>query len=384
MSQSEPFTMIATTLYGLEEVLANELQQLGAENVYPLNRAVRFSGNKEMMYQANLATRTALRILKPIHQFSAQSEDQLYHHVQGINWSDYLGVEQTLAVDSVVNSNVFTHSHYVSLKVKDAIVDQFRDNKGERPSVDTEHPELRINVHIDGTDCSIALDSSGDSLHRRGYRLDKTMAPVNEVLAAGMVLLSGWERQGHFIDPMCGSGTILIEAALFAHRMAPGLLRPGFGFQNWPDYDAGLFHSLKSEAWNRFTDFEYQLIGCDQSTEAIRITGDNASRAQIGGSLRLENQSLEEFIPPDGNGTVIMNPPYGERMEQDDIIDFYGTIGDQLKQKYPGYSAWILSANKEAIKRVGLRTAERLTLYNGPLECKFHRFDMYRGSKHRS
>jgi len=382
MNQDVEFDIVATTLYGLEDLLIQELDALGAQNIQKLNRAVSFTGNKKVLYRVNLETRTALRILMPIHTFHAKDEDQLYRNVREIDWSEYLGVKRTLAIDSVVNSEKFTHSHYVSLKVKDAIVDQFRDKTGKRPSVDLENPSLRINVHIDDTECSLALDSSGDSLHRRGYRTEKNLAPVNEVLAAGMVQLSGWNKERHFIDPMCGSGTIVIEAAMYAYNFAPGLLRTGFGFQDWDGYDEPLFRQLYSDCWDRVaSDYDYQIIGADISGKSIRIAEENAKRAQLEGKIRFENTSLENFTPPDGDGVVVMNPPYGERMKKDDIELFYGMIGDQLKQNFAGYSAWILSANKDAIKRVGLRTSERLTLFNGPLECKFHRFDMYRGSK---
>ncbi len=381
MNNESDFEIIATTLYGLEELLGNELAAIGARNIKQLNRAVSFHGDKKVLYRANLETRTALRILKPIYKFRAKNDEQLYQKVREIDWSEYLGVKRTLAVDSVVNSEQFTHSQYVSLKVKDAVVDQFRDKTGKRPSVDVENPSLRIHIHIDNTECSLALDSSGESLHRRGYRTQKNLAPVNEVLAAGMVQLSGWDREGHFIDPMCGSGTIVIEAAMFAHHFAPGLLRTGFGFQDWNNYDEALFRRLYSDAWDRVTDFPYQIIGADISGRSIRIAQENAKRAQQEGRIRFKTESLEGFVPPEGDGIVVMNPPYGERMKKDDIDAFYAMIGDQLKQKFAGYSAWILSANKSALKRVGLRTSERLTLYNGQLECKFHRYDMYRGSK---
>lgn len=374
-------TFVATTLFGLEQVLADELVHLGATNIQQLNRAVRFKGDKALMYRTNLGLRTALKVLKPIHRFKAKTEDQLYDQIREIDWSAFLDVDETVAIDSVVNSERFTHSQYISLKVKDAIVDQFRDAIGARPSVELDAPTLRVHIHIDDTDCSLSLDSSGDSLHRRGYRKDRTLAPVNEVLAAGMVQLSGWDRQEHFIDPMCGSGTIVIEAALYAHQFAPGLLRTRFGFQTWHDYDPELFHKISHEMWDQISDFDYKIIGADKSGKVIRIARENSIRAQIEGRIQFDQTPLENFSPPDGDGVVIMNPPYGERMKKDDIEAFYGMIGDQLKQHFAGYSAWILSANKKAIKRIGLRTSERLTLYNGPLECKFHRYDMYRGSK---
>lgn len=369
----------ATTLTGLEDVLAGELRGLGAEKVVKQRRAVEFQGDTSLMYRANLELRTALRVLKPIHRFRARKDQVFYDQVRQVDWSQYLTPAGTLAVDSVVNSKFFTHSKYSALRVKDAIVDQFRDRTGKRPSVDVDAPTVRIHLYVTGDRCVISLDSSGDSLHRRGYRLDTGEAPLNEALAAGIVLLSGWDRKTAFTDPMCGSGTILIEAALYARNIAPGLIRRDFGFQRWPGYDSHLWEPLVEAARERIINWDGPVVGSDASAEALQNARENIARAGLDDLIRLSHTSFEAREPSTDGGVVMMNPPYGERMKPTDIFALYGRIGDTLKQNYAGHVAWILSANKEALKHIGLRTSRRYTLYNGPLECKFHRYDIYAG-----
>jgi len=370
-------TFTATTLTGLEEVLVEELKALGAEDIVPMNRAVQFTGTTALMYRANLALRTALRILKPVHMFHARSDNAFYRQIREIDWREYMTLSDTLAVDSVVNSKYFTHSQYVALRVKDAVVDQFRKHTGERPSVDVKNPSLQLNIYINNDECVLSLDSSGDSLHRRGYRLQAGEAPLNEALAAGMILLSGWDGRTSLTDPMCGSGTILIEAALIARNIAPGLLREEFGFLRWPDYDPALWEAVQTEARNSTVDCEAPILGSDADVEALNMTRQNVVRAGVEDDIKLSLTSFEKRMPSTKRGILIMNPPYGERMQTADIVEFYQRIGDTLKQKYPGHTAWILSGNKEAIKHVGLRTSERYTLYNGPIECKYHKYEIY-------
>ncbi|HKJ67881.1 MAG TPA: THUMP domain-containing protein [bacterium] len=370
-------TFTATTLTGLEEVLVEELKALGAEDIVPMNRAVQFTGTTALMYRANLALRTALRILKPVHMFHARSDNAFYRQIREIDWREYMTLSDTLAVDSVVNSKYFTHSQYVALRVKDAVVDQFRKHTGERPSVDVKNPSLQLNIYINNDECVLSLDSSGDSLHRRGYRLQAGEAPLNEALAAGMILLSGWDGRTSLTDPMCGSGTILIEAALIARNIAPGLLREEFGFLRWPDYDPDLWEAVQTEARNSTVDCEAPILGSDADVEALNMTRQNVVRAGVEDDIKLSLTSFEKRMPSTKRGILIMNPPYGERMQTADIVEFYQRIGDTLKQKYPGHTAWILSGNKEAIKHVGLRTSERYTLYNGPIECKYHKYEIY-------
>ncbi len=366
---------------GLEPLLAEELNALGARQVNPLARAVEFEGDKRLMYRANLELRTALRILKPIESFRARNEDQLYRMIQKIDWSQYMKVQDTLAIDAVTNSKFFTHSQYVALKSKDAIVDQFRKSTGRRPNVKLHAPSLRINIYLNHDECAVALDSSGDSLHKRGYRVDSLEAPINEVLAAGMVLLTGWQRDCAFVDPMCGSGTILFEAATLAHHMAPQLQRDYFGFKQWPDFEEGLWEEVLAEAKKKVTGFEYGLYGFDKDFKAVRIAQHNAEAAGLQDKVQIARRPFERLEAPAEEGLIVMNPPYDERLVKKDIESFYEMIGDRLKQAFTGYEAWILSANKSALKRVGLRPSQKMQLYNGSLECKYQKYELYAGSR---
>jgi putative N6-adenine-specific DNA methylase len=377
------FQMIAKTSFGLEDLLASELEAIGAKKVHPGNRSVSFSGDNSILYKANLRLRTALRILKPIRKFRADNENDLYDEVQRINWSRYMDINDTLAVDSTVHSSYFTHSHFVALKVKDAIVDQFRKKSGKRPSVNLDNPTLRVHLHMAEKSCSISLDSSGSSLHLRGYRKEANEAPLNEVLAAGMILLSGWDKSSQFLDPMCGSGTLPIEAALIAGNIAPGKFRKQFGFMNWRDFERDTWEMIRQEAESEEQPISCKITGSDISPEAIRISRQNLDRAALGGKIQLKEGDFFQLPPPEGSGLILMNPPYGERLqpEDDDINGFYRQIGDQLKQAYQGWDAWILSANKEAFKYLGLQTSKKRTLFNGPLECKFHKYSLYAGSR---
>ncbi len=374
------FKMLAKTLSGLEKVLATELQTCGAQKIDVRKRAVSFSGNVETMYRLNLCLRTALRILKPIAKFRVRNERQLYDKTSDINWTKYMGVDDTLAVDSVVRSDYFKHSKFAALKVKDAMVDRFRKEFGRRPSVDVVRPTLRLNVHIFDDICTLSLDSSGDSLHKRGYRLEKSEAPLNEILAAGLVQLSEWDATIPFVDPMCGSGTIAIEAALLACNIAPGLGRSYFGFMTWPDFDKKLWQKIVDEARAKIVEPKAPIIASDMSKGVVRIAHANIKRAKLSRHIELSQSRFEDLLPPAGPGIIIINPPYGERMQQHDLVDLYGKIGDQLKQGCHGYEAWILSSNKEGLKHIGLRPSRKLTLFNGPLECKYHRFSIYQGS----
>jgi putative N6-adenine-specific DNA methylase len=376
------FRMVATTMYGLEDLLAEELLKLGAREIEKLNRAVAFAGDKGFMYKANLNLRTALRVLRPIKTFTVKNEAQLYDQIRRIDWSAYLDVAGTLAVDTVLASDLFTHSQFLSLKAKDAIVDQFREAYGQRPSVDLDRPDLRINLLIQGDACTVSLDSSGDSLHKRGYRDQTNLAPINEVLAAGLVLLSGWDRRSTFIDPMCGSGTILIEAGLLACNIPPGYYREEFGFQRWKDFEPDLWEAIYEASIKKINDYPVQLIGVEISRNVIRKARENVKFAKLDDIITLHNTAFQDFEPPPGPGVLVLNPPYGERMHQDeDIIGLYASIGDTFKQKYKGYTGWVISSNIEALKRIGLRPTRKIPVFNGPLECRFMRFDMYEGSK---
>jgi putative N6-adenine-specific DNA methylase len=373
--------LTATTLAGLEEVLAEELRELGASSVQPFKRAVGFEGDKEMLYRANLELRTALRVLVHLHTFKAKNEQQLYQRIFDIDWQQYMSVRDTLAVDATASSSIFRHSKYAALKTKDAICDRFRKETGRRPYVNVLNPALRINLHIHNDHCILSLDSSGDSLHRRGYRTDTGEAPINEVLAAGMIGLTGWKQDRCFIDPMCGSGTLLIEAAFQATNRAPQLNRDSFGFMRWPDYEAELWQKLVEQSKNKITEFSHGLYGYDKDFKARRMAQHNAAAAGLEGIVTIERQPIERLEAPEPSGLIVMNPPYDERMLKDDIGAFYEMIGDRLKQAFTGYDAWIISSNLDAIKRVGLRPSAKIDLFNGPLECKFQKYELYAGTK---
>lgn len=372
---------VAKTMPGLENELAKELLRIGAREIEEHRRAVSFVGDKGTMYKANLCLRTALRVLLPIESFEIRSENDLYDKLREMRWEQWLEVTDTLAVDCTLNTDLFTHSQYIAQRTKDAIVDRFRDKFGSRPSVDLTEPTLRINIHIHHYNCTVAFDSSGDSLHKRGYRDLTGQAPLNEVLAAGMVLLSGWEKQRPFLDPMCGSGTMVIEAALIANNIPPGIFREKFGFERWKDFDPQLWESVHDGQLSRISNDMQTIIGSDISANVIRKARENIRRAKVDDVVKTVVADFHEVELPEHKGTVIINPPYGERMNKEDIGLLYKNIGDTLKKKFSGWQAWIISSNMDALKQVGLRASRRITLYNGALECKFMKFDLYEGTK---
>ncbi len=380
---AEPLKFIAKTIAGLEEVLANEITELGGTNVEVLTRAVSFEGDKRLLYQANYCLRTAQRILMPIFSFQMADEDDLYNQVNAYPWENYLSLAKTLAVDAVSSDSELTHTHYIALLTKDAIVDRFRTlNNGRRPSVDTENPHIRINMHIRGSICGVSIDSSGPSLHKRGYRVSNAEAPLSEVLAAGLIMLSGWKRDCHFIDPMCGSGTLAIEAAMIANNFPAGMYRKEFGFMHWPDFDQQLWDEVTSEALEKQTEFEYQILASDISPKNLASARANVKSARLHKDVKLSVSPFSEVKRPAGEpGLIIINPPYGERIRLTDIIGLYKSIGNTLKQEFTGYHAWIISSDQRALGFIGLRPSAKLTVFNGPLECKFEHFDLYKGSK---
>ena len=384
MNKEQDIKMMAKTIFGLEETLAGELLRLGAKDVEVHNRAVSFVGDKGFMYKANLNARTALRILVPIETITVVNEKSLYEGIQSIDWEKYMDVTDTLAIDSVVNSDLFTHSQYVSQKAKDAIVDQFRAKHGERPSVDLDKPTIRINLHIFKDVCTISLDSSGESLHKRGYRDKTNLAPINEVLAAGLVMLSGWDKRTNFIDPMCGSGTIVIEAALYANNIPAGYFREDFGFMRWHKFmpfDEELWDTIFDAAINKITNHEQVIIGGELSPNVAKKAKENVKLAKVDDIVTIRNCDMKDFEVPHGRGVVIINPPYGERMVKDNIEELYKMMGDTFKQKFAGYNCWILSSNMDAFKHVGLRPTRKIALFNGQLECRFMKFEIYEGTK---
>ncbi len=376
------FKMVAKTLFGMEELLANELRQLGASAIEIGTRNVSFEGDTGFMYKANLCCRTAIKILKPITAFNIFTEEDLYKKIYEMPWENYMDVKGSLAVNATVFSEVFTHSQYIALKTKDAIVDRFRDREGIRPDVDLDHPTLRINVHIDRNICTVSLDSSGESLHKRGYKVESTIAPINEVLAAGMLLHSGWSGQCNFLDPMCGSGTILTEAAMIACNIPPNLNREEFGFETWPDFDVDLYEKIEEAALRKVRDFPYKIYGTDTDAVAINKTKENVKSANLQDFIEVKQQDFFESKKENDKPLFIaFNPPYDERISVNDVQEFYGSIGNTLKRGYPGTQAWMITSNMEALKFVGLRPSRKIKLFNGKLESKLVRYEMYEGSR---
>jgi len=375
------FKMLAKTLYGLEELLAQELRRLGASRVEIGTRNVTFEGDTGFMYKANLCCRTAIKILKPISSFNVFTEDDIYKKVYDIPWENYMDVDGSLAVDATVFSKQFTHSKYISLKTKDAIVDRFRDKEGRRPDVDLDHPTLRVNIHIDRNICTLSLDSSGQSLHKRGYKVASTMAPINEVLAAGMIMLSGWSGQCNFLDPMCGSGTLLTEAAMIACNIPPNLNREEFGFENWPDFDVDLYELIENAALKKIKDFHFKIEGFDIEADIVSKAKENIKSANLQEFISVRKQDFFESKKENDNSLfIVFNPPYDERL-QVDAEKLYTSIGATLKHGYPGTQAWMITSNMEALKHVGLRPSRRIRLYNGKLESKLVKYEMYEGSR---
>ncbi|MFC4098024.1 THUMP domain-containing class I SAM-dependent RNA methyltransferase [Euzebyella saccharophila] len=385
---SANFKMVAKTLFGLEEILAKEIRNIGGGNVAIGTRSVSFEGDTGFMYKANLCLRTAMKIIKPVHSFPVRSEKELYQRVYAMDWEEYLSVDTTFAIDSTVHSDNFSHSLYVSQKVKDAIVDKFRDTEGKRPSVDVKFPDVRINIHIHKDFCNVSLDSSGRSLHQRGYRTATNIAPINEVLAAGLLLLSGWDGQCDFLDPMCGSGTMLTEAAMIACNIPVNINRKEFAFEKWKDFDEELFHKIVEVCLNKTREFHYKIVGYDKAPSAIRKSLENIKNANLSEYITVERKNFfetEKFN--DGPLHMVFNPPYGERLNRRDLDSdfdveaFYADIGDTLKREYPGTIAWFITSNLEALKHVGLRPSRKIKVYNSHLESRLVKYEMYEGSK---
>ncbi len=375
---TEQFELIAKTFQGLEEVLAEELTGLGADNVEIGRRMVSFTGDKEMMYKANFCLRTAIRILKPISHFTAKNADEVYEQVKTAKWEEILDPNKTFAVDAVVFSDEFRHSKFVSYKVKDAIVDYFRELSGKRPSVRINKPDVLFNIHIAQTKCTLSLDSSGESLHRRGYRQEAVEAPLNEILAAGMILLTGWRGECDLIDPMCGSGTIPIEAALIARNIAPGVFRKEFAFEKWVDFDQDLFDRIYNDD-SQERRFDHKIYGYDNSPQANEIALRNVKAAGVSKDVSLKQQPFQQFEQPKEKSLIVMNPPYGERISSRDLLGLYQMIGERLKHAFKDNDAWILSYREECFDQIGLKPARKIPLFNGSLECEFRKYQLFGG-----
>lgn len=372
--------MQAKTFFGFEEILANELKALGAADVEIKNRLVEFYGDNGFLYKANYSLHTALRILKPIYSFSVKTEDQLYEKFKRFEWENYLDIDQTFIIDSTVNSDYFTHSHYAALKVKDALVDRFQERLGKRPSVEKEQADIKFNLHISHDKVTLSLDSSGESLHRRGYKLDAGPAPINEVLAAGLLKLAGWDGKGNFLDPMCGSGTILTEAAFIAANIPPQIHRRHYAFQNWKDYDKHLFEKIKEMRLEKIREFNGKIVGYDINPTMLKIAEDNIANADLEDFVTVDYQDFTKSEKNMFPVLVLFNPPYNERMESHNEI-LYKEIGDTLKNNYPNTLAWFITSDLSAKKYVGLKPSKKIKVFNGKLECDFLRYDIYEGSK---
>lgn len=377
---NETFEMVAKTLYGLEDLLAGELTALGAQEVEIGRRMVAFRGDKELMYKANFYCRTALRILKPIYHFKAKNADEVYEQVKSVAWEDYMDVKTTFAIDSVIYSDDFNHTKFVAYRTKDAIADYFSRKYGKRPSVRVNNPDLYINIHISHNDCTLSIDSSGESLHKRGYRDDQTEAPLNEVLAAGMIMKTGWNGDSNFVDPMCGSGTLLIEAAMIALNIAPGVYRKEFAFEKWPDFDAELFDRIYNDD-SQEREFAFKIYGSDISPKAIEIARRNVRSAGVAKYIDLKAMPFQQYQEPPRPGILVTNPPYGERISSRDLLGLYEMIGERLKHAFTGYRAWIISYQEECFDKIGLRPSEKCKLMNGALECEYRAYDIFEGKQ---
>lgn len=373
--------LLAKTQFGLEELLSEEIKALGGKEVEILNRAVSFEGDLECLYKVNLWSRLAIRVLKPFLTFKAHNETVLYKRLRRYDWTELFTLDQTFCIDSTVSSDIFRHSKYLSLKAKDAIVDLFRlKNDGLRPSIDLRNPHYKINIHCRDTEFTVSLDSSGESLHRRGYRQSERQAPLNEILASGMIMLSGWDGTTPLYDPMCGSGTILTEAYLIAKNIPPRMNRDTYGFMMWNEYDASLWNSIRSDALNHKKHIRPEIYGSDMDRGLLRETQSLINLLGYQSEIHLNSQDFIDSDPPCKPGMIITNPPYGQRIEPEDIDLLYSQIGDTLKGKYAGWSAWLISSNLAALKKIGLRPSKKHILYNGSLECRYQKFEMYKGS----
>lgn len=374
------FEMIAKTFKGLENVLADELIALDANNVQIQRRAVSFTGDKQLMYKANLSLRTASRVLKPIYQFEAKNADDAYDILRKFDWEEIMDVNTTFAIDSVVFSETFNHSKYLAYRVKDAIVDYFFEKYKKRPTVRLDNPQLMLNIHVSHQTCTLSLDSSGESLHKRGYKKANTEAPINEALAAGMILLSGWKGESDFIDPMCGSGTLLIEAALIALNIPPGIYRKGFAFEKWKDFDADLFDFVYNDD-SAEKEFKHKIYGSDISAKAINIAKENVQSAGLNKYIELRTTPLQQLEEPAKKCILITNPPYGERITTADLLGTYEAIGALLKHKMAGNTAWVISSDKVALSNIGLKASEKIPLLNGALDCLYCKYDIFKGKR---
>lgn len=374
----QTFELIAKTFQGLEEVLAQELIELGADDVQIGRRMVSFSGNQEMMYRANFCLRTAVRILKPIKHFKAKDANGVYAAVKSIDWSQYLDIDTSFVVDTTVYSTEFRNSKFVAYKVKDAIVDYFMETQQKRPNISISNPDLRLNMHISEETCTLSLDSSGESLHQRGYREATVEAPINEVLAAALIKMSGWKFDCDFVDPFCGSGTLLVEAALMARNIFPGVFRKKFGFENWKDFNPELLRSIFDDD-SQEREFNHKIYGYDLNLRAVEAAQANAKAAGVADIVTIEQREIAAFVKPENPAIMVTNPPYGERLRPEDLSQIYRTIGEKLKKEFQGNDAWIISSKEELFDAMRLRPSFKVMLQNGALDCELRKYVTFEG-----
>lgn len=375
------FEMKATTFFGLEEVLQKEILSLGGKDIVPFKRGVSFVGDLGFLYKANLCLRTALKVIIPIHHFKATDNESFYKGIKEITWEKFIAYTDSIKIECVVNSDNFDHSLFMAQKAKDALVDRFRERYGKRPDVDLIHPSLRIYIHIFRDEISVNIDSSGELLYKRGYRTDTNKAPINEILAAGLVLLSGWQPHKQLIDGMAGSGTIAIEAALIANNIPPGIFRKEFAFMRWKNFDQALFDLITESAVNKIKENELDIVANDIYAPTVKKMETNLKNAKLSDVIKTSTQSFFDIKTDRKNGFIILNPPYGERIEKQEIAAFYKQIGDKFKKDFAGFTCWVITSSAEGFKSIGLRPTRKITLFNGSLECKFLKFEMYEGSK---
>ncbi|MBQ7984812.1 MAG: RNA methyltransferase [Bacteroidales bacterium] len=375
------FKMVAKTMYGLEDILCNELEALGAKNIKKLVRAAEFYGDMRLLYRTNYCLRTALCILKPVATFTAKNEQELYNNIYQMQWEKYLNPDGTFMIDASVSSKTFNHSLYAAQKTKDAICDRFRKYFNVRPSVDKESPDLKIDLHISDHEVTVSFDSSGEKLFKRGYRQTTGQAPLNEVTAAGIIMMTGWQKDCNFLDPMCGSGTLAIEAAMYAMNIPAQYYRKKFAFQTWSQYNYAEWKREKEDANRKICDFDYEIWASDVSQEAVDKAETNIRFAKLHHDIHLFRSAMEEGIRPQGRTVIVTNPPYGERLEVDDIVALYERMGSTFKHYYTGCTAYVISSDVFALKKIGLKPSKKTDIYNGNLECKLYKFEMYEGSK---
>lgn len=373
--------IIAKTFKGLEEVLAKEVIALGGNDVEIGNRMVSFKGDKELLYRANFCLRTAIKILKPIRTFVADDADRVYEEAKRIDWSEYMDADTTFLVDAVVFSDKFRHSQFAAYRMKDAIADYWREKTGDRPNVSISNPDIRINLHISNEDVTISLDSSGESLHLRGYKVKNTEAPINEVLAAGLIMLSGWQCDSDFIDPFCGSGTILIEAALMARNIYPGVFRKEYAFERWKDYDADLFERIYNDD-SEEREFGHRIYGYDINSRVVQIAQENVKSAGVGNIVEIRQRDIADFEQPVEKSIMITNPPYGERIgavKGGNLEELYATMGERLKHAFVGGDAWVITNREEFFANIGMKPSTKFALLNGSIECEFRKYQIFDG-----